>query len=235
MAAGDDVFGFLLHANPTIHAGTWAEQILVPADGFVAGMPDGVDFVAAGAAPLAALTAIAAVDAVGITADDVVLIVGASGGVGSFAVQLAKRAGARAIAPGLTEDEDYLRSLGADEVIDREGDLLASVREIEPSGATVLIDTVSRAPEDLDANAAALAEGGRVASPNGAAGEGPGRHDVMGSADTAAVAKLADLLADGSLRVPIQRTYSLEGALEALGALSAEHTQGKLAIQISQS
>jgi NADPH:quinone reductase-like Zn-dependent oxidoreductase len=232
IAAGEDVFGFLLHANPTIHDGAWAERIIVPANGFIARKPDGVDFRDAGAAPLAALAAMAMAEALEITAEDSVLIIGASGGVGTFAVQLAKRAGAKVIAPGLAEDEDFLRSLGVDHLIERDGDIASALREIEPGGATALIDTVSITPEDLDANAAMVADGGRAASPNSAAGDGPGRHNAMSSADTAAVARLADLLADGSLRVPIQQTYPLATALDALHALSAEHTQGKLAIGI---
>ena len=57
---GDEVFGFVSHANPTVHAGSWAELIVLPENNFVAAKPEGVEATAAGAAPVAALTAIAA-------------------------------------------------------------------------------------------------------------------------------------------------------------------------------
>jgi len=86
-------------ANPTVHDGTWAELIVVTEDNFVAGKPAGVELAAAGAAPLAGITALSALDALGVSEGDTVLIVGANGGVGSFAVQLAANAGATIIAP----------------------------------------------------------------------------------------------------------------------------------------
>ena len=90
-AVGDEVFGFLLHANPTVHDGSWAELIAVPQDMFIGGAPQGVDLATAGAAPLAGIAAIMAIDALDLSEGDTVLIVGASGGVGSLAVQLAAR------------------------------------------------------------------------------------------------------------------------------------------------
>src|SRR5215204_1003159 len=114
-AQGDEVYGFLPAANPTVHDGTWAELIVVPEDNLVARKPAGVDMAAAGASPLAAITAMTALDALGVSEGDTVLVVGANGGVGSFAVQLAANAGATMIAPGLPEDEDYLRDLGISE------------------------------------------------------------------------------------------------------------------------
>jgi NADPH:quinone reductase-like Zn-dependent oxidoreductase len=232
-AVGDEVFGFLLHADPAVGRGSWSELAIVPAVGLVAAKPAGVGFDAAGAAPLAALTAIAALDALELTGGETLLIVGGTGGVGSFATQLAKRAGAHVIVPGLSEDREFLDELGADEMVARDGDVVAAVRELEPGGAEALIDAVSSTPEDLEVFAAALAEGGRVASSVGAAGEGPGRFNVMGSADPEAIHRLAALLENGELWVPIQRTYGLERAGEALSALSGEHTQGKLALAVA--
>ena len=102
---GDEVVGFLLHANPAVHEGSWAELIAVPEDNYVTAKPPTLDFEHAGAAPLAAVTALAALDALAPTAGETVLVVGATGGVGSFFVQLAAAAGATVIAPALTEDE----------------------------------------------------------------------------------------------------------------------------------
>ena len=99
-AVGDEVFGFLPHAGPEVHDGTWAELILVSQDRSVARRPASADPAAAGAAPLAAITALAAYDALDLGKGATVLVVGASGGVGSFAVQLAAAAGATVLAPG---------------------------------------------------------------------------------------------------------------------------------------
>ena len=232
-AEGDGVFGFLVHADPRVHAGTWSELMVAKAGGFVAHKPENVGSREAGAAPLAAVTALAAMEAVEPGPDDTVLIVGASGGVGSFAAQLARRAGARVIAPGLAEDHGYLESLGVDEVVAREGDVVSEVSALAPDGVDVLIDVVSTSPEELESFVPALAQGGRVASSVGAAGDGAGRHNVMGSSDPAAMKTLAELLANGQLEVPLQREYSLDRAPEALADLAAQHTRGKLAIKVA--
>lgn len=226
---GDEIFGFVPAVGANVHHGAWAELALVSM-GQATATPAGVDVAAAGAAPVAALTAMAALDALEVKEGDTLLIVGATGGVGSFAVQLAKRAGAHVIAPGLPEDETFLVELGADHVIDRAGDIAAQARQLEPGGVAALLDTVSYAPEELEVYAAALADGGRAASPTRAAGEGPGRHSVGGEPEN--LPRLAEALADG-LRVPIQRSYPLAEAGTALADLAGKHTQGKLAIAVA--
>ena len=228
-AAGDEVYGFLMHANPTVHDGSWAELITVSEDVGIAHRPAGVDVAIAGASPLAAITAMTAIDALELSEGDTVLVAGATGGVGSFAVQLAARAGAAIVAPALPEDEQYLRDLGVAEVLPREGDVAAAVRERFPDGVDALLDLVNYAPGAFDA---VLKEGGRVASPTGAAGEGPGRTNLMAQPTTENLERLARLLDGGALRVPIQDTYELDRAPEALHALGTTHTQGKLAIRV---
>jgi NADPH:quinone reductase-like Zn-dependent oxidoreductase len=226
--AGDEVYGFVLHANPAVHDGSWAEYLVVPAETSVARKPAGVDFATAGAAPLAAITALAALDAFELSEGASVLVVGASGGVGSFFVQLAAAAGANVIAPGLPEDREYLRGLGAGEVLDRNADVPAQVRERFPDGVDALLDLASFTPD-----AAVLKQGGRLVSPLGAAGEGPGRINLMASPATSNLERLAQLLDAGTLRVAIQHTYPLQQADAALEALTTTHTQGKLAIAIA--
>src|SRR3954451_18521264 len=108
---GDQVFGFLLHANPKAHDGSWAELITVTTDQSIAPAPDGIELAIAGAAPLAGITAMTLVDAIDLSEGEVLLVVGGTGGVGSLAIQLAVQAGARVIAPALPEDETFLRDL----------------------------------------------------------------------------------------------------------------------------
>lgn len=225
---GDEVFGFLLHANPTVHEGSWAELINVPEDNFVAAKPRSLDFAHAGAAPLSAISAIAAFDALAPAEGEVVLVVGAPGGVGSFFLQLAAAAGASVIAPVLPEDHDYLDGLGVSEFIDRNADVAAAIREAHPDGVDAILDVVSPTPDT-----SLLDEGGRLASTIGAAGEGHGRFNIMAEPTQANLERLAEHLDAGSLRVPIQRSYRFEHAGEALQALPNTHTQGKLGLTIA--
>jgi NADPH:quinone reductase-like Zn-dependent oxidoreductase len=226
---GDQVFGFVLHADPAAHDGAWAELITVTEELSIAPAPDGVDLAVAGAAPLAGITAITAVDALDLFEGDVLLVAGATGGVGSLAVQLAAKAGATVIAPALPEDEDFLRGLGVSAIVAREGDVAAAVRERFPDGVDALLDSVNYAPGTYDA---ALKEDARIASPTGAAGEGPGRTMVMATPTAENLQRLGALLADGTLRIPVQATYPLAQAPEALAALTGRHTQGKLVIEV---
>ena len=226
-AAGDAVFGFVLHANPTVHEGSWADFIVIPEDS-VARSPASVDLEAVGAAPVAGLTAIAALDALEPSDGDTILVVGASGGVGSFFVQFARASGAHVVAPARPEDRDYLRELGVGETLDRASDLTAQVRERFRDGVDAVLDLVSFTPD-----ASVLKQGGRLASPLGAAGEGPGRTNLMALGTTGKLERLAELLEAGSLRVHVQETYALEQAGEALQSLASTHTRGKLAIAVA--
>src|SRR3954447_23124402 len=226
---GDHVFGFLVHANPTAHDGTWSELLTVTEEISIAAVPDGVDLPTAGAAPLAGITAITAVDALDLSDGHVVLVAGATGGVGSLAVQLAVKAGATVIAPAPPQDEKFLRGLGVSEIVPREGDVAAAVRERFPDGVDALLDLVNYAPGTYEA---ALKDGARIASPTGAAGEGPGRTMVMAAPTADNLQRLGALLADGTLHVPVQATYPLAQAPDALAVLTSQHTQGKLAIEV---
>jgi NADPH2:quinone reductase len=229
VTAGDAVFGFVPAMAPAVHAGSWAELIVVAESGLTR-TPDGVDLATAGAAPLAAVTAMMCVDAVELSQGDTVLIAGATGGVGSLAVQLAATAGATVIAPARPEDEEYLRGLGVTDVVPRDGDVAAAVRERHPDGVDAIVDLVTYAPGSYDA---ALKDGGRVSSPTNAAGEGPGRTNVMSAPSNEILSRLARHLADETLNVRIQDTYDLAQAPGGMQALAATHTQGKLALRVS--
>lgn len=230
---GDHVFGFLLHANPTVHAGSWCDLIAVPHDNFIAPAPAAIDLSTAGTAPLAGISAMTAFDALDISDGGTVLIVGATGGVGSIASQVAAHAGVSVLAPALPEDEDYLRGLGVAQIVDRDADVAAAVRRLHPDGVDGLLDLVSYTPDALDAYAAALKAGGRAASTNGAAGDGPGRVNIMASPTAENLRRLARLLEDGTITIPIQENYPIADAADALQALATRHTQGKIAISIA--
>jgi NADPH2:quinone reductase len=230
VTVGDEVFGEVPAAIAAVHDGAWAERIVV-SEHLLAKKPAGVDTSQAGAAPLAALTALAIVDSLDLSAGQTVLVVGATGGVGTIVVQLAKAAGATVIAPGLPEDEEFLRGLGVNDLLPREGDLVAAVRERYADGVDALVDAVT--PYQPTPYDAVLADGGRIASPTNAAGEGPGRTNVMHAASRESLDRIAQLLADGTINVPIQQTFDLAQAPEALAALDAGHTQGKIALRVA--
>jgi NADPH:quinone reductase-like Zn-dependent oxidoreductase len=107
------------------------------------------------------------------------------------------------------------------------------VHERYPEGIEALLDLVSYAPEGFDTHAEVLKDDGRGASPLSAAGEGSGRHNVMAMPTPEYLSRLAQLLEAGTLTEPIQRTYELDQAPDALRALGTAHTQGKLAIRVA--
>lgn len=228
VAAREEVFGAVPAMSPTVHNGAWAELISVAETNLVK-RPDSVEVAVAGVAGWASLAGTAAVDAIAPQAGETVLVVGATGGVGTVAVQLVRAAGATVVALALPEDEAYLRDLGVTELLSREAEVVAAVRARYPDGVDALIDLVSFG---AGAYEQALRPGGRVASTLNAAGEGPGRTNVNAAPSPDALARIASLLADGGLKLPISATYDLADALTALDDLGAGHTQGKLAIRV---
>ena len=234
-AVGDEVFGWL--NKPVLEEGTFADYIALPEYQFVARKPATVDFVHAAAAPLAASTALFALQALSPGEGDTVLVVGATGGVGSMFVQLAAGRGAHVIATALPEDESFALGLGAAETVDRGEDVPAVVRERHPGGVAALLDLVSHEPSAFQANAGSVKPGGRAVSTLSAAREG-GTGDVVSdnitaASDPAMLRRLAELIDAGSLRVPVQRIYPLDQVGRALADLRGLHTQGKLAISIA--
>ncbi|HYC82623.1 MAG TPA: alcohol dehydrogenase catalytic domain-containing protein, partial [Solirubrobacterales bacterium] len=117
IGVGDEVLGHVLLVPP-IHAGTIAEYAVLPAAAVVE-KPADLDFVTAAAIPLAGAAAAQAVEAVEPQAGQTVLVNGAAGGAGSYAVQLLAARGVTVVATGTSESADRLRSLGAATVIDR--------------------------------------------------------------------------------------------------------------------
>jgi NADPH2:quinone reductase len=237
VAAGDEVLGFVTIAPP-LHRGTWAELVAGGSGLILAPKPAGLAWEAAAAIPLAASTALDAVDAVDPKAGDTVLVMGGTGGVGVFAIQFAVQRGAQVIAtakPG--EDDAFVRSLGATETIDwTQSGLGDAVRRLVPDGLTALIDMVSQA-EAFMALAALVRDGGRASTTLGAA-DVPALAErsitatnVMGTPTPEKLSSLAEQAASGTLQVHIQQTFPLADALSAMAAFSAG-TRGKLVLTV---
>jgi NADPH:quinone reductase len=222
--AGDEVYGFVPATSPAVHDGSWTELIVVPESGWVAAKPASLDLTVAGATPLAGITALTALDALQPAEGETVLVIGATGGVGSFFVQLASAAGAHVVAPAFDEDAEYLTGIGVGEILDRNADLATALRGRQ---VDAILDVVSFAPQE-----ALLSAGTRLASSNGAAGDGAGRFNLYARPSPESLARLGGLLDAGTLGVSIQESFELAQAGEALAFLAAGHTRGKVAVSV---
>jgi len=235
-AVGDEVAG-ITPFEPHVSSGSYAEYVVVPAEGFIERKPGSLDFQQAGSVGLAAVTALVAVDAVEASQEDLVLIVGATGGVGNYGVQLAARRGSTVIATGLPEDEEWIRGLGASDVVDYSGDVPAAVRKRHPEGVDALIVAVHLG-EEFGPTAELVKDGGKIASTVGGAdaevfaSRKVNAANVLGQADPGPFAEVLRMAAEGSLTVPITRTFTFDELPEALGLVGKRRSRGKVAVTI---
>ncbi|MFF4122413.1 NADP-dependent oxidoreductase [Microbispora rosea] len=224
-APGDRVFGGALSRAVADFA------VVDPAGGIAANeahhTPDGVDDRTAATLTIAGRTASAALAAVAPGPDDTVLIGGAAGGVGVFAVQLARIAGARVIGTGSATSSDFLRDLGAEPVAYGDG-LADRVRALAPGGVTAAVDlhgteTVHAArelgvPDGRICTIAAHVDG--VPAANGA------------NAAAGALEEIARLVAAGRLRVPVAAHFPVEQIRRAAELQAGRHVHGKVVIDL---
>lgn len=232
-SVGERVFG-MMGAKGAIHDGSFAE-LATPQAGAVVRAPESLSDQDAGSLGVAGTTAMSAVEAVDPTEGSRALIVGATGGVGSFAIQLAATRGAHVIASIRPGDEEFVMGLGAAETVDYTGDVSSTVRDRYPSGIDALIDAVNRDHDAFAALAGAVRAGGRATSVVGGAGESSEIDGVKVSnagGNPAHLPALADLVVEGRIRVAIRRTYPLAHAVQALQDFANEHTLGKLVISM---
>jgi NADPH:quinone reductase-like Zn-dependent oxidoreductase len=228
---GDKVFG-MMGMKPSIHDGTFAE-LATPQAAAIAVAPEGLKDVDAGSLAVAGTTAASAVDAIEPAEGSRVLVVGATGGVGSFAVQLLRLRRAHVIASVRPGDEGFVTDLGAAETVDYTGDLAGSIRERYSNGIDGVIDGVSADPGTFGEIAGLVLQGGHVVSTRGAAGdltEIGGVHVSNANGNPGLLFRLAELVVKGDVRVAVRRTYPLADAAKALEDLTREHTLGKLVI-----
>ncbi len=235
---GDEVAG-ITPGEPYVGRGTYAESVVVPAEGFIERKPAVLDFGQAASTGLAAVTGLACVDAVEPSEGDVVLVVGAAGGVGSYAVQMAAVRGARVVATAGPEDEAWIRELGASDVVDyTTGDATTAVREMFPEGVDALIVAVQLG-DAFDQTAALVKGGGRLASTVGGADAGSVAErglsgtNVLGQADPGSLGTVLEMAAEGMLRVPITRTFAFDELPQALRLVGEHRSRGKFAVMVS--
>ena len=188
--------------------------------------------------PMPALTAMDLVDTVDLREGATVLIVGATGGVGSYAIQLAARRDARVIATARRENEAFARDLGAAQTIDHtRGDLVNAVLAAHPGGIEAVIDVASAA-EALGRIAELVKAGGRLASSvyaadvEGLAERGVEATNVGMQPDARRLEELSRLVDAGELSVRLERTFPLEKAPQALDKSRTGHVRGKIVLLV---
>lgn len=198
-------------------------------------IPAGLDFATAAALPLAASAAVAAVDRIDPQPGQVVLVNGATGGVGQYAVQLLATRKATVVATGAPDDVERLTALGATTVVDHTaGPLADQVRDAHPDGVDAPVNLVGHTPAEVPLDA--VRKGGTVATTTmapdadtlAAAGLIGGMVQAHPVRET--TAPLAELAAAGLLAVDVHTVLPLEQAVEGLGILAAGQARGKIVV-----
>jgi NADPH:quinone reductase-like Zn-dependent oxidoreductase len=220
---GDEVIGWV--DTRASHA----ELVVVPAAHLVRRDPD-VPWEVGGALFVAGTTAHAAVHAVGAGPGDTLVVAGAAGGVGSLAVQLARRAGATVIGLASESNHSWLADHGVSGVTYGDG-VADRIRAAAPGGVDAFIDTFGGGYVDL---ALALGVAGdrinTIIDFAAAARTGVKAEGMAGSATAAVLDELAKLVVTGGLDVPIAATYPLTEVRAAYRELMRRHTRGKIVL-----
>ncbi len=228
LKAGDPIFAFI-----GMDRGTYAEYVVVKAMEMAA-KPDSLDHVQAAAVPLAGLTAWQGLfDQGRLQAGQRVLIHGAAGGVGHLAVQFAKAKGAIVLTTASGSDLDFVRELGADEVIDYKAERF----EDRVSDVDLVFDLISG--DTQDRSWGVLKEGGMLVSTLGQPpAERTAQHNVQAAGyraqpNPAQLSEIGRLIDDGQVRVVVDRIFPLTEAGAAQDYLEQEHVRGKVVLRVS--
>jgi NADPH:quinone reductase-like Zn-dependent oxidoreductase len=229
---GDRAYGYCRRHE--LEYGTYAELVTVP-EGFLAHVPERLDFVQAGALPLAVLTAHQCLERLGLRAGEVIFISGGAGGVGHLAVQLARARGATVVATGSEGSFDFLRELGAEPVDYDAPDVADQVRAHNYGGGADAAFDLFGEP-GLEQAFACLRPGGRLVS----IAAPPGEREHI---DTGYVfvrpsgydlgEHITPLVNEGALCPRIAGTFPLERAADAHAQLEEGHVHGKLVLTMA--
>ncbi len=255
---GRDVSGVVVAVGPAVAAYAVGDEVIGTADGSLAERtvvpekrlarkPVSLSHEEAAVLPVSGLTALQAVRAAGVTAGQQVLVIGASGGVGTYAVQLAVAAGATVTGVASGAKADLVRSLGADRVLDH------TREEVEQDGRyDAILDIAGRRPLRLLRRA--LAHTGTLVVVGGEGGDrwlgGFQRQlalplldrltrqrlvPLLSKEDGAALAELAAMVDAGDVRPALERTFALHEAAKAIDHVVDGHARGKVAVVVRPS
>jgi NADPH:quinone reductase-like Zn-dependent oxidoreductase len=225
---GDEILAYARKDH--VQFGTYAELVALP-DRMIARKPSNVDFVTAAALPLAGLTALQALKAVGTGAGDVVLVHAAAGGVGHLQVQIARELGAaRVLGTASPRNHEFVRSLGAepvaygDALVDAVAELIGGDGRVD-----VVVDNVGGLA--FDQSLQLVRDRTRMTS----IVDGPRalEHGVINTwarPNAEQTQWLVDRVAAGSVRVEVQQTFPLADAVKAHKLLEGGHVRGKVVL-----
>ena len=198
-------------------------------------MPASTNFAQAAAVPLAALTAWQAlIDTAKLSAGQTVLIHGGSGGVGSFAIQIAKARGARVIATASTANQDLLKQLGADVAIDYTKQTFESIAK----DVDVVIDPIGR--DTLVRSYAVVKKGGIIVTLVSECDQAElDKHQIRGASlasrgNAAELVQIAKLIDAGKIKPVVTEVLPLSEAVKAAEQAETHHTRGKLVLQVAE-
>jgi NADPH:quinone reductase-like Zn-dependent oxidoreductase len=234
---GERVFGQFAHYADGL--GSYGEYGVVAEFGNVARMPDSMSFATGAALPVASATAFDLVSLVDPEPGQLVLINGATGGVGQSATQLAANVGATVIATVTAAERELMVSLGASETVDyTRTPVAAAVRERHPDGVDIVIDVVSTA-DTVGPVADLVRPGGIIVSTTGAldpdalAERKIRAVNVSGSNSQEKLAEIARLVDSGKLRVVIDREVPLSEAPAVLATIRERAAHGKTVFSVA--
>ena len=226
---GEEVYG---QAGALSGHGSFAEFTPVKA-GSLAVKPTSVDFITAAALPLAGSSAYQAlVDHMNLQPDQKILIHGGAGGIGSMAIQLAKHLGAHVTTTAGPNDIDYVKQLGAEEVIDYTSQDFSQLAD----DYDAVFDTIGGETNQKSYNV--LKSGGVLVSMVAPANnEAVSQHGIsyvhqFTQANSERLTKLAELVDGGTLKVNVDKVFPFDQAAEALDYLQTGHPRGKVVIQV---
>lgn len=227
---GDEVYAYA--RRPTVQHGTFAEYVALP-ECYLARRPQTITMTEAGGIPLVGLTAYQALFQAGdLSEGDTLLILGASGGVGTLAIQLAKTAGATVIGVAGKRNQAYMKELGADETIDYAA---GNVGEAIRAAVREDIDFIFHCSrgDSLDQSIDTLKSGGQLVSITNSQ---PGVRDdirfeyVFVEPNARQLKHLQELVDENSIKIPVSKTFGLEDTGKAIREIESLHTRGKTVI-----
>ncbi|MEV6259463.1 NADP-dependent oxidoreductase [Streptomyces sp. NPDC051784] len=232
---GDPVFGRVT-APPLGRCGAYGEYLCVPQDSPIALAPSGLPLRDAAALPTSGTTAAQILSSTAVRSGLSLLVVGATGGVGSFLTQLAARRGTGVVAAVRGDEGRRMGALGAAATVDTTlgpDALEAAVRGLYPDGVDALVDLVSADTASFASYVALVRDGGVTVTTRGAAAPpGVAWTDYRLAPGAALLAELASAVTAGELEVPVDMELPLEKAPQALAQNRAGGARGKTVFSV---
>lgn len=228
-AVGDEVYGYKYLGN-----GTYAEYAAISMD-LLARKPKNLSFIEAAAIPCAGLIAYDTIaNVLEVSNKDNVLITGGTGGVGSFAIQVARALGAHVVATASTSNQKYLEEQGAVAIDYQTTDYADEVKRLYPNGVDKALSAI---PQTVHTILPTVKSGGRLTWITGP--DGPKMERMIaggntnGSRGTQLLNELTTLIERSEMKVSIDKVFSLSQAIEAQRYVDQGHTKGKVVIDLT--